>query len=370
MELQGKKTILYDKHLENKAKIVEFGGFLMPIEYANCEVNGITPEHMAVRNDCGLFDVSHMGEIYVTGSDTLKFLDYMVTSNITNAPINHLTYGILCYPDGGVVDDLMVYKYSDTKVLLVVNASNCDKDFAWLKEHQKGFDVNIDNKSDEIGQIALQGPNAIRVLQEYTDFDLSSLRPMDFREIKINGALMITSRSGYTGEDGFEIYGQPKDIIQLFDVLVKEKKVRLCGLGCRDTLRFEAAMPLYGHEISSEIKPVEACLNYAISYDKDFIGKDALIKTKENLQRKLVGIELIDRGIARGGYELVDIDNNNVIGFVTTGYLLPGHTTSLALAFVSIEYSKVGTIVGVKIRNNIVKAKVRDRKFMNKKYAK
>ena len=193
---------------------------------------------------------------------------------------------------------------------------------------------------------------------------------MEFRDIEVLEKKMIVSRSGYTGEDGFEIYGKNDDIVSLFDVLVEKYHVRLCGLGCRDTLRFEAAMPLYGHEISDSIKPVEACLNYAISYDKDFIGKDALLKTKENLTRKLVGLELLDRGIARAGYELVDINTNEPIGFITTGYLIPNHTEALALGFVKIEYSKLDTIIGIKIRHNVVKAKVRNRKFMTKNYVK
>ena len=370
MELQGKKTILYDKHLEFKGKIVEFGGFLMPIEYDMFDSNGITPEHLAVRNECGVFDVSHMGEILVTGPDTCKFLDYCVTSDITNAKEFKMTYGLLCYPDGGVVDDLMVYKFSPTHVLLVVNASNTDKDFEWLQEHTDKFRVTLVNKSDEIGQIALQGPKAIDVLQSLTSFDLSRLKLFEFYEFRVNNASMLVSRSGYTGEDGFEIYGKNDDIVTLFDLLVKEKGVRPCGLGCRDTLRFEAAMPLYGHEISQDIKPVEACLNYALCYNKDFIGKESLLAYKENLPRKLVGIELIDRGIARGGYELCDLETNEVIGYVTTGYLLPEHEKALALAFVSIKYSEIGTEIGVKIRHNVAKAVVRDRKFMNKKYVK
>ena len=365
-----KQTILYDRHLKYNAKMVEFGGFLMPIEYNYLDNNGLSFEHMAVRSDCGLFDVSHMGEIYVTGKGTMKYLDYMITSNITKAPSYKLTYGLLCYEDGGVVDDLMVYKYNDEFVLLVVNASNVDKDYKWLLEHKGTFDVKIENKSDSIGQIALQGPNAINILQHLTSCDLSSFHQMDFKEIEILGRIMIASRSGYTGEDGFEIYGDNQDIIDLFDCLVKDYHVRLCGLGCRDTLRFEAAMPLYGHEISQDIKPVEACLNYAISYDKDFIGKEALLKTKENLTRKLVGLELIDRGIARAGYELVDINTNEIIGFISTGYLVPNHTEALALGFVDIKYAKLDTIIGIKIRHNIVKAKVRDRKFMTKKYIK
>lgn len=368
--MEAKKTILYDRHLKYNAKMVEFGGFLMPIEYNYLSENGLSFEHMAVRSDCGLFDVSHMGEIYVSGKDTMKYLNYMITSNIEKAPCNRLTYGLFCMENGCVVDDLMVYKYTDDYVLLVVNASNVDKDFEWLIEHKGNFDVKIENKSASIGQIALQGPNAIKILQNLTKFDLSSFSQMEFKEIEILNKKMLVSRSGYTGEDGFEIYGKNQDIIDLFDCLVEKYHVRLCGLGCRDTLRFEASMPLYGHEISDSIKPVEACLNYAIAYDKDFIGKDALLYTKEHLTRKLVGIELIDRGIARAGYELVDINTNDTIGFITTGYLIPNHTEALALGFVDIKYAKMDTIIGIKIRHNIVKAKIRDRKFMIKKYVK
>ena len=370
MELVGKKIILYEKHLENKAKMVEFGGFIMPIEYHDHEVNGITPEHLAVRHDVGLFDVSHMGEIYVDGLDAMKFLDYMITSNIKDAPTMKMTYGLLCYPDGGVVDDLMVYKYNNEHVLLVVNASNTEKDYNWLLEHVKGFNVKVVNKSDEIGQLALQWPRAKEVLQKYTSYNLDNLKLFEFSEFEVDGSLMLVSRSGYTGEDGFEIYGAPAPIVTIFDKFVKTSNVRLCGLGCRDTLRFEAAMPLYGDEISQDIKPVEACLNYALCLDKDFIGRDALIEYKKNMPRKLVGIELIDRGIARGGYELCDLLTSDIIGYITTGYLLPEHDKALALGFVKIEYSELGTESGIKIRHNIIKAVVRDRKFMNKKYVK
>ena len=370
MELVGKKTILYEKHLENNAKMVEFGGFIMPIEYHDHDVNGITPEHLAVRHDVGLFDVSHMGEIYVEGPDTMKFLDYLITSNIKDAPCMKMTYGLLCYPDGGVVDDLMVYKFRNDYVLLVVNASNCEKDYNWLLDHKDGFHVKIKNESDKIGQLALQGPRSKEILQKYTSYNLDNLKLFEFDKFEVDGSMMIVSRSGYTGEDGFEIYGEPVAIVNLFDKFVKINNVRLCGLGCRDTLRFEAAMPLYGDEISKDIKPVEACLNYALCFDKDFIGRDALIEYKKNMPRKLVGIELVDRGIARGGYELCDLKTGENIGYITTGYLLPEHDKALALGFVKIEYSEIGTEIGIKIRHNVIKAVVRDRKFMNKKYVK
>ena len=365
-----KKTCLYEKHLENNGKIVEFGGFYMPIEYS-----GITQEHQAVRENVGVFDVSHMGEVLVEGRDASKFLDYMVTSNITNAPLMKMTYGVMLYDNGTCVDDLMLYKYSNEKILVICNASNTDKDYAYFLDHKKGFDVNVENQSNDYGQLALQGPNAIDIMAKISDDKVSKLKLFDFCEAKVNGKDMIVSRSGYTGEDGFEIYAKPSDIIELFDLFVHKYKVTLCGLGCRDTLRFEANMPLYGHEISDEINPVEACLNYAISFDKDFIGKDALLKYKENPKRKLVGLELIDRGIARGGYTVHDLESNEEIGYITTGYLVPKSSSSLvsapiALAYVNINYATICSEVGINIRGKLIKAKVRDKKFMKKKYVK
>ncbi|MDD4056024.1 MAG: glycine cleavage system aminomethyltransferase GcvT [Bacilli bacterium] len=365
MESTAKKTILFDEHLKHGGKIVEFGGFLMPIEYI-----GITEEHLVVREKCGLFDVSHMGEILITGPDTLVFIDYLITNDITNAPQMKMTYGLMLYPDGGVVDDLMVYKYSDQHCLLVVNAANTEKDYAWITANQGEYDVEILNQSNVYSQIALQGPQAVEILQSLTMYPLDELKLFDFAEFLINNKQFIVSRSGYTGEDGFEIYGNHQDVLELFKILVEEKNVQLCGLGCRDTLRFEAAMPLYGHEISQEIDPVSAGLNYAIKLDKeDFIGKDRLVQIKtEGPQRKLVGIELLDRGIARGGYEIVISDQK--IGEVTTGYMIPNTNHSYALAYVASEYSKIGTEVYIRIRKNLVKAQIRNKKFLNKKYIK
>lgn len=365
MENAVRKTILFDEHVKHGAKMVEFGGFLMPIEYV-----GITEEHLAVREQCGLFDVSHMGEILITGEDTLPFIDYLITNDITNAPKMKMTYGLMLYPDGGVVDDLMVYKYSDYHCLLVVNASNTDKDYSWIVAHKDHFKVQILNQSSQYSQLALQGPKAAEVLQTLTEYPLSELKLFDFNEFLVIKKKFLVSRSGYTGEDGFEIYGNNEDILMLFRVLVEEKKISLCGLGCRDTLRFEAAMPLYGHEISAEIDPVSAGLNYAIKLEKeDFIGQKRLVQIKEEgPKRKLVGIELLERGIARGGYEVV-VDEQK-IGEITTGYMIPNSSNCYALAYVASEYSKIGTEVFIRIRKNLIKAQIRNKKFLNKKYIK
>ena len=361
--MEIKKTILFDEHVNHGGKIVEFGGFYMPIQYTD-----INNEHLKVRNECGLFDVSHMGEIIVKGKDATKFLEKLVTSNMENAPVNKMTYGLLLYENGGVVDDLMVYKYSNEYYLLVVNASNTDKDYEWLLSHKENEEVEISNVSNEFGQLALQGPLAKDVLSTMTDFDLGSLKLFEFAEFDILNEKCIVSRSGYTGEDGFEIYSNNDAIIKLFKVLADEKNICLCGLGCRDTLRFEAAMPLYGHEISQDITPVEAGLNYALDLSKDFIGADVLRKQKEEgVNRKLVGIELIERGIARGDYKL--FSEGKEIGIITTGYMIPNTSNCYALGFVTPD-KKIGDIIEVQIRKNMVKAKIRNKKFLNKKYVK
>lgn len=361
--MEIKKTILFDEHVNHGGKIVEFGGFYMPIQYTD-----ITSEHLSVRNECGLFDVSHMGEIVVKGPDATKYLEKLITSNMEKAPVMKMTYGLLLYENGGVVDDLMVYKYSNDYYLLVVNASNTDKDYDWLVSHKDNENVEIINKSNDFGQLALQGPKAKEMLQTMTDYELDSLKLFEFAEFEILCEKCIVSRSGYTGEDGFEIYSDNDAIIKLFKVLADERQVALCGLGCRDTLRFEAAMPLYGHEISQDITPVEAGLNYALDLSKDFIGSDVLKKQKEEgVSKKLVGIELLERGIARGDYKL--FADGKEIGVITTGYMIPNTTKCYALGFVTAD-KKIGDIIEVQIRKNLVKAKIRNKKFLDKKYVK
>ena len=363
-KVSEQKTCLYDNHVRHGGKIVEFGGFLMPIEYT-----GITNEHHAVRNNAGVFDCSHMGEIKVSGPDTLDFLNFLLTSNVKGTANNHMIYGLLLYENGTVVDDMMVYKVSDNECMLVVNASNTAKDFEYIKKHIAKFNVSVENLSAKCGELALQGPKAIDYLRKMTSFDLDSLKFFDFAYIEIDDMMFNISRSGYTGSDGFEIYGKNQDIITLFEDFASAG-VTLCGLGCRDTLRFEAAMPLYGHEISDELTPIEAGLNYAIDFEKgDFLGRDALLKQKENgLKKKLVGIELLERGIARGGYKLYK--NNNEIGYITTGYMIPETNNAYALGYVDTNYSKIGEEIDVQIRNHLVRARVRNKKFLKKDYVK
>ncbi|MFA5543631.1 MAG: glycine cleavage system aminomethyltransferase GcvT [Bacilli bacterium] len=357
-----KKTILFDEHINNHARMVEYAQFLMPVEYT-----GLVNEHLAVRNNCGLFDVSHMGEILIEGPDAFKFIDYIMTGKLSKEDMR-MSYGLMLYPNGTVVDDLMTYRFSENNMMLVVNASNKDKDLEWLLAHKEGFDINIIDLSDSIGLLALQGPNAHMELSKLTNYDLSEMQMFDIRKVKINNSDFIISRSGYTGEDGFEIYGSNNDILKLFKEFVANE-VTLCGLGCRDTLRFEANMPLYGHEISDSINPLEATLKFAIDFDKNFIGRDALNEVvATGLQRKIVALELLEKGIARSDYEVYR--DNKKIGYITTGYMIPGTSNVFALAMLDKGNWDLQTEVDVKVRNKFVKAKVRNKKFLNKRYVK
>lgn len=357
-----KRTVLYEEHVRLGAKIVPFAGFEMPIEYTS-----ISEEHVAVRHHAGLFDVSHMGEISIQGKDALSFIDYVITNRITGANNGKVLYGILCQEDGGIIDDLMVYKFSDTHLLLIVNASNIEKDFAWICAHKADFDVEIVNESDQYGEVALQGPLSESILQPLVDVTLNDLYFMQFREAKFQGKTIYISRSGYTGEDGFEIFTDGETTKKLWTALLANTEVKPCGLGCRDTLRFEAALPLYGHEISDKTTPLEAGLNFGVKLDKNFIGRDALVAQKENgIPRSLVGLTLLDRGIARQGYEIQK--DGKTIGIISTGYMLPNAKEALAMALIDTAYAKLGQIVDIIIRQKPVKAQIRDTAFYQKKY--
>ncbi len=356
-----KNTALYEKHLALNAKMIEYAGFSMPVLY-----KGITEEHIAVRTGMGIFDVSHMGEFVVTGEDSLSFVNHLVTNIITEEP-NKVTYALMCDEKGFVVDDLLVYLIKPTQILLVVNAGNMEKDFEWVVEQSKSFDVEVTNKSSDFSQIAVQGPHAIDHINQIIGHDVKDLKFMTFAVVPYQDLHIIVSRTGYTGEDGFEIYAKNYLISQLWDDAIKEG-AQPCGLGSRDTLRFEANLPLYGHEISESINPIEAGLNFAVKLDKTFIGRDALVSYKENPTRKVVGLELLERNIPRHGYEVYS--GETLVGHVTTGYLLPNVVTPIACALVDIEYSAIGTDLFVQVRNNKIPAKVRSRKFYIKNYKK
>ena len=308
--MENKKTCLYDKHVALGALISPFGGFDMPIQYTN-----IIDEHQAVRQHCGVFDVSHMGEVLVSGKDAERYVNHVFTNDVRNIPNGKILYGMMCYEDGGVVDDLLVYKMADDKFFLVINAANIDKDWAWIQQQSKGFDITLDHQSDQYGELAIQGPDAEQVMEQVLGIPCKELVFYTFKTID---GIMV-SRTGYTGEDGFEIYAAPDAIRTYWDQLMAAN-IKPCGLGCRDTLRFEVGLPLYGDELSESITPIMAGLGIFVKLDKEeFIGKDALARQKaEGAPKKLVGIELHDKAIPRHGYAV--IKDGNIIGEVTTGY--------------------------------------------------
>lgn len=356
-----KVTCLHDRHLGLNAKMTEFGGFDMPVSY-----KGILDEHKAVRESVGVFDCSHMGELLLSGKDSVKFLNYMSTNAFEDMKEEELMYTLFLEPTGGVVDDLMVYKINDEQFLLVVNASNTDKDYQWLKKHLDGFNCLLENVSGFYGQLALQGPKSKDIMDQIIS-GVTKLEFMKFGYFLYNEEEVIISRSGYTGEDGFEIYASNPTIVKLFDELI-QMGVEPCGLGARDTLRFEAGLPLYGHEINGFTTPLEAQLGYFCKFHKDFIGKEALLNQKENgLERRLMGLELLERNIARDGY--IVYKDNEMVGYITTGYMIPNTIKSYGNVMLN-QSVKLGDIVQVEIRNKMVNAKIRNRKYYEKKYIK
>lgn len=362
-----KKTCLHDRHVELGATMSPFAGFDMPIEYS-----GIVEEHEAVRRGCGVFDVSHMGEVNISGHDAERFVNYLFSNDVAGAPVGKVFYGMMLNRDGGVVDDLLVYKRGDENFFLVINASNIDKDVAWIEENATGFDVEIINLSDDLGEIAVQGPEAESVLEQVLGIACRELEFYTFKESELDGAHILVSRTGYTGEDGFEIYAGHATVRQLWDELMESGRAVPCGLGCRDTLRFEVGLPLYGDELADDITPVEACLSMFVKLDKPepFIGKEVVMRQKaEGAPRKLVGLEINDRAIARHGYEVLN-DNDEVIGHVTTGYRGISIDKSIAAALVDTRYAAMGTQLKVKIRRKIFPATVVSRKFYKKSYKK
>lgn len=361
---ENKRTCLYDKHVALGALMSPFGGFDMPIQY-----KGIVEEHNAVRNQVGVFDVSHMGEVEITGPEAEKFVNYIFTNDITDAPVGKIYYGMMLYPDGGTVDDLLVYKVAENDLFLVINAANIDKDVAWINEHAAKFDVKVDHQSDYYGQLAVQGPESEKTLLDTLKIDATDLVFYTFKKMEYNGETIIVSRTGYTGEDGFEIYASHDTINGMWDELI-EAGVQPCGLGCRDTLRFEVGLPLYGDELTAEISPIAATLGIFVKLDKeDFIGKDACAKQKEEgSAKKLVGLELKDKAIARHGYEVMQGDK--VVGYITTGYRGISVEKSLAFALVDREAGTLGNELMVKIRKKVFPALVVKKRFYKKSYKK
>ena len=393
LEKKDKVTCLHDKHVSLGATMVSFGGFDMPLLYQNA---GIAPEHFAVREHVGLFDVSHMGEVTVKGKDAERYVQHIFTNDVAGAPVGKIYYGMMCYENGGTVDDLLVYKMGENDFFLVINAANIDKDWAWMQQQAEGFDIDLQNRSDYYGQIAIQGPESEYTVETVLGIPCKEMvfytckswsvecgvrsenSPMADNTLQSNltphssllTPQLIISRTGYTGEDGFEIYASHDYIRECWDKLIAAG-VQACGLGCRDTLRFEVGLPLYGDELSEEISPIMAGLGMFVKLDKaEFIGKEALARQKaEGPAKKLVGIELFDKAIPRHGYTVLNMEGEPV-GEVTTGYHTLSSDKSVCMALVDAAYAKLDTELQIQIRKKVFPGKVVKKQFYNKSYKK
>ena len=359
--MENKRTCLYDKHVKQGALISPFGGFDMPIQYST-----IIDEHQAVRTDCGVFDVSHMGEVTVKGADAERYVQHIFTNDVSKIEAGQILYGMMLYDNGGTVDDLLVYKMAENDFFLVVNAANIDKDWEWMQKQSEGFNIELLNRSEDYGQIAVQGPNAETVVEEVLGI---ACKELTFYTVKTIGDVIV-SRTGYTGEDGFEIYASHNYICDCWDKLMESGSCKPCGHGCRDTLRFEVGLPLYGDELSADISPVMAGLSMFCKLDKEeFVGKNALVDQKTNgVAQKLVGIELEGKAIPRHGYTV--LKDGEPVGEVTTGYHSISTDKSVCMALVKAEYGKLGTPLEVQIRKKTFPGVVVKKRFYDKHYKK
>ena len=359
--MENKRTCLYDKHVALGALMSPFAGYDMPIQYSN-----ITDEHVAVRTACGVFDVSHMGEVSVKGPDAERYVQHIFTNDVRGAADGQVFYGMMCYENGGTVDDLLVYRMGENDFFLVINAANIDKDWAWMLDQAKGFDIDLKNLSEHYGQLAVQGPEAEKVVEEVLGLECKELT---FYTVKTIGDVIV-SRTGYTGEDGFEIYATPDKINEYWDKLIQSGRCKPCGLGCRDTLRFEVGLPLYGDELSQDITPVMAGLSMFCKFDKpEFIGKEALEQQKaEGPKQRVIGIELKDKAIPRHGYDV--LFEGRKVGEVTTGYHSISSDKSVCMALVDAAHAKLGTELSVQIRKKTFPGVVVKKRFYDKHYKK
>jgi len=357
--LELKKTHIYSYHAEH-GNIVDFGGYAMPVWF-----EGIQVEHKAVRDGCGVFDTSHMGRVWAEGPDTERFLNYVVTNDVSRLKPYGGLYALMCNPDGGIVDDLITYKFTPERFLVVYNAGNRDKDYKWLKKNSKDFDVKLTDVSDEVAMIAVQGPKAVETLQKITEEKLGEVGRFNIAEITVSGYKAMAARTGYTGEDGFEVFvldcplDKPDKALKIWGDLLEAGAVP-CGLGARDSLRLEAGLWLYGNDIDEGTNPIEAGLRWTVKLKKPgyFIGRRAIQQMREEgAKRRLVGLMMEDRGIPRHGYEVLNTEEQ-VIGEVTSGGLSPTLGVGIAMAYVPPEYKELGTEVYIKIRSRLAKGKI------------
>lgn len=350
-----KNIALNEKHISLGAKMVPFAGYNMPLQYSN-----LIQEHLCVRNNVGIFDVSHMGEFIVKGEGAIKLLQWVTSNDVSKLEDGKIQYSCLPNSNGGIVDDLLVYRKSENEYLLVVNASNIDKDWEWINS-QNTFGASLENISDTLSLFAVQGPKATEMLQKLTDEDLSSIPYYSFKEGKLAGVEMIISNTGYTGAGGFEFYIENSKAIQVFEAIMeigKEYEILPCGLGCRDTLRMEKGFCLYGNDINDKTSPIEAGLGWITKFTKEFVNKEYHLNLKNNgVSKKLVGFEMIERGIPRHDYEIKD-ENGNIIGLVTSGTQSPSLQKAIGMGYVDVNHSMLGNTIYIDIRNNRIKAKV------------
>jgi len=350
-----KKLVLSDLHESIGGKMVEFAGYKMPVQYAD----GVKIEHQTVREAVGVFDVSHMGEVFVSGDKALDFLQYITSNDVSKLIPGKVQYTCLPNTEGGIVDDFLLYMIAKNNYLLVVNASNMEKDLAWINKHNS-FGCKIDNQSDNYSLLAVQGPKSIELLQELTDVNLFDIKYYNFKIGSIAGIdEVILSRTGYTGEIGFEIYVKNESVKQLWDALFATSiDMKAIGLAARDTLRLEKGFCLYGNDINDTTSPIEAGLGWITKFTKEFINHENLKAQKEGgATKKLVGLELIDKGIARNGYPIVNAEGAE-IGIVTSGTMSPTLNKAIAMAYVPKELSKVGSEVYIQIRKKQIKSEV------------
>lgn len=347
------QTPLHNHHLALNAQLTDFAGWQMPLKYGS-----ETTEHCTVRRDVGLFDLSHMGEIYVSGNQSVEFLNYALISDIAKVKVGKAKYTMICNSDGGVIDDLVVYRLGDSDFMIVANASNATTVANELSHRAHSFEVSVIDRSLDTGLVAVQGPEAKKYLIKYVGEELvNSLKNYSCVETEIQGVPVLLARTGYTGEDGFEIFSSVDQIAKIWQLFIDEK-ISPIGLAARDTLRLEAGMPLYGHELNLELTPIHAGLTRVIAFDKpDFVGKAALLELNSKIDRKLVGIELETRRIARAGLNLLD-SSGAVVGQVTSGAFSPTLGKSIAMAYLDAKVNLATANISVDIRGNIEPASV------------
>ncbi|MCK5706076.1 MAG: glycine cleavage system aminomethyltransferase GcvT [Candidatus Aureabacteria bacterium] len=351
-----KKTHLYDQHLKLNAKMVDFTGFSMPIWYSS-----IIDEHIHVRNACGLFDVSHMAEFYIKGKGSTDFIDKLTTNSIRSMNDGKVLYTLLCDEEGGCIDDLLVYRFNNELYMIVANACNRISVFEWFSKHASSFDIEIEDKTDEISMIAIQGPGSVDALQKIGFSINDDFLYYTYSYLNCNDINYLCSRTGYTGEEGFEIFGAGEEISKIWQMLLSsDADVRPIGLGARDTLRMECCFSLYGHEISRDITPLEAGLSWAVDKNKEFIGKSAMINKGRG--RVLAGFDMIERGIPRPELEIYSSENKR-IGFVTSGSFLPFIKKNMGLCIIDAEFASLDNEINIDIRGKKKKARIVKRPF-------